>query len=75
MIVDDDDPVHLVGDPRRPLRKTRIRVIGDNARTGVGRRRCRHFEDPPLITLAIVAGLAHPDFLLEVEAVAVVPEE
>lgn len=30
--------------------------------------------DPPVITLAFVAGLAHPDFLLELEAVAVVPD-
>lgn len=31
--------------------------------------------DPPLVTVAFVAGLAHPDFLVELEAVAVVPEE
>lgn len=30
--------------------------------------------NPPLITGLIVAGLAHPDFLVEVDAVAVVPE-
>jgi enamine deaminase RidA (YjgF/YER057c/UK114 family) len=29
--------------------------------------------NPPLITAAIVAGLAHPQFLLEMDAVAVVP--
>jgi len=29
--------------------------------------------NPPLITGAIVAGLAHPQFLLEIEAMAVVP--
>ncbi len=29
--------------------------------------------DPPLITLAVVSALAQPDFLLELEAVAVVP--
>lgn len=28
---------------------------------------------PPAITFAYVAGLAHPDFLLEMEAIAVVP--
>lgn len=27
---------------------------------------------PPIVTAAIVAGLAHPDFLVEIEAVAVV---
>ena len=31
--------------------------------------------DPPTISVVFVAGLAHPDFLLEVEAVAVTPEE
>jgi enamine deaminase RidA (YjgF/YER057c/UK114 family) len=31
--------------------------------------------DPPVITLVYVPGLADPDFLLEMDAVAVVPEE
>ena len=31
--------------------------------------------NPPLISLLFVAGLANPDFLLEIEAIAVVPEE
>ena len=30
--------------------------------------------DPLLITLAVVSGLAQPDFLLELEAVAVIPD-
>jgi enamine deaminase RidA (YjgF/YER057c/UK114 family) len=30
--------------------------------------------NPPAITLVVVAGLAHPDFLVEIDAVAVVPE-
>ncbi len=30
---------------------------------------------PPAISVVFVSALAHPDFLLEVEAVAVVPEE
>jgi enamine deaminase RidA (YjgF/YER057c/UK114 family) len=29
--------------------------------------------NPPLITLHIVAGLAHPDYLAEIDAIAVVP--
>jgi enamine deaminase RidA (YjgF/YER057c/UK114 family) len=29
--------------------------------------------DPPVITAAVVKGLAHPDFLLEMDAIAVVP--
>ena len=31
------------------------------------------FPNPPLITVAMVSGLAQPDFLAELEAVAVVP--
>lgn len=31
--------------------------------------------NPPLISMLFVAGLANPDFLLEIEAIAVVPEE
>ena len=30
--------------------------------------------NPPTITVLFVAGLAHPDFLVELDAVAVVPE-
>jgi enamine deaminase RidA (YjgF/YER057c/UK114 family) len=30
--------------------------------------------NPPVITVAKVSGLAHPDFMAELEAVAVVPE-
>jgi enamine deaminase RidA (YjgF/YER057c/UK114 family) len=31
--------------------------------------------DPPLVTVVFVAGLAHPDFLVELEAIAVVPQD
>lgn len=30
--------------------------------------------NPPIVTVLIVAGLANPEFLVEIEAVAVVPE-
>ena len=30
--------------------------------------------NPPVITAAVVAGLAHPDFLVEMDAIAVVPD-
>lgn len=33
-----------------------------------------HRSNPPAITMAFVAGLANPDFLVEMDAVAVVPE-
>ena len=29
--------------------------------------------DPPAVTVALVAGLANPDFLIELDAIAVVP--
>jgi enamine deaminase RidA (YjgF/YER057c/UK114 family) len=32
-------------------------------------------QTPPTLSVLFVAGLAHPDFLLEVEATAVVPDE
>jgi enamine deaminase RidA (YjgF/YER057c/UK114 family) len=31
--------------------------------------------NPPTITFAFVAGLAHPDYLVEIDAIAVVPRE
>ena len=31
--------------------------------------------NPPLVTVLFVAGLANPDFLLEIEAIAVVPDD
>jgi len=34
----------------------------------------RNRQNPPLITLLYVAGLANPDFLVEMDAIAVVPE-
>jgi enamine deaminase RidA (YjgF/YER057c/UK114 family) len=40
----------------------------------VFRRMWAQRANPPVITAAMVAGLAHPDFLLELDAVAVVPE-
>ena len=30
--------------------------------------------DPPAISMMFVSGLAHPDFLLEMDAIAVIPE-
>jgi enamine deaminase RidA (YjgF/YER057c/UK114 family) len=30
--------------------------------------------NPPVITAAVVKGLAHPDFLVEIDAIAVVPD-
>jgi enamine deaminase RidA (YjgF/YER057c/UK114 family) len=33
-----------------------------------------HRPRPPLVTVLFVAGLANPEFLLEIEAIAVIPE-
>ena len=34
-----------------------------------------HRPSPPLVTVLIVAGLANPEFLLEIDAIAVIPED
>jgi enamine deaminase RidA (YjgF/YER057c/UK114 family) len=39
----------------------------------VFRREWGDRPDPPVITVAFVSGLAHPDFLVELDAMAVVP--
>lgn len=39
------------------------------------RRVLGELPNPPVISVVFVAALAHPDFLLEVDAIAVVPEE
>lgn len=37
--------------------------------------RLKYFTaEPPTSTLVVVSGLAHPDYLVEIEAVAVLPE-
>jgi enamine deaminase RidA (YjgF/YER057c/UK114 family) len=51
----------LAGQPLQPGFEVFQRVWGQRA-------------NPPVITAAMVAGLAHPDFLLELDAVAVLPE-
>ncbi len=37
------------------------------------RRAWGDLPNPPAITMAFVAGLANPDFLVEMDAIAVVP--
>ncbi len=49
------------GQPPQPAFELFQRVWGDR-------------PNPPAITLVFVLGLAHPDFLLEMDAVAVVPQ-
>ncbi len=50
------------GQPPQPAFEVFQRVWGDR-------------PNPPLITLLFVSGVAHPDYLMEIDAVAVVPEE
>jgi len=51
-------------------------VHGQDIRTGFGAYQATWGApaNPPLVTGAMVAALAHPDFLVEIEAIAVVPE-
>jgi enamine deaminase RidA (YjgF/YER057c/UK114 family) len=52
-------------------------VEGQDLRTGFGvfQQVWGDRPNPPLITGAFVKGLAHPDFLAEMDAIAVVPEQ
>jgi enamine deaminase RidA (YjgF/YER057c/UK114 family) len=51
-------------------------VAGQDLRAGFAafQRAWGGRPNPPTVTMAFVAGLAHPDFLVEIDAVAVVPE-
>jgi enamine deaminase RidA (YjgF/YER057c/UK114 family) len=51
----------VAGQPIQPAFEVFERVWGDRS-------------DPPLITGVFVSGLAQPEYLMELEAVAVVPE-
>ena len=51
----------LQGQPPRPAFEVFQRVWGNR-------------PNPPLITLLFVSGLAQPDYLMEIDAVAVVPQ-
>ena len=52
----------LQGQPSQPAYEVFQRVWGNRS-------------NPPLITLLFVSGLAQPDYLMEIDAVAVVPME
>lgn len=51
-------------------------VQGQSPRTGFEefQRVWGNRPNPPLVTVLFVAGLANPDFLIEMDAIAVVPE-
>lgn len=63
--------------PRHVVKWTIYAVQGQDVRTGLSafRRAWGEPKEPPIITVLFVSGLANPDFLAELEAVAVVPEE
>ncbi len=50
---------------------------GEDVRTGfsVFQKVWGERPNPPIITVLFVAGLANPDFLAELEAIAIIPEE
>ena len=52
-------------------------VQGQDLRLGfqASQKYLGHLANPPAITGLFVAALAHPDFLVEIDAVAFVPEE
>lgn len=66
-----------VGDakPEHIIKWTLLLVEGVSLQEGYAafQREWAGTPNPPAITAAFVAGLAHPDFLLEMDAVAVVP--
>jgi enamine deaminase RidA (YjgF/YER057c/UK114 family) len=66
----DAGPEHVV--------KLNILVVeGQDLRTGYGAFQAIWGElpNPPLVTVAVVPALAHPDFLAEIDAIAVVPDQ
>ena len=52
-------------------------VQGQNLYSGfqVSQKYLGHLENPPAISVLIVVGLANPDFLVEIDATAFIPEE
>lgn len=55
--------------------KTTVYLTDRDDRAAVGRVRRAYFaDDPPANTLLIVAGLADPRYLVEIDAIAVLPD-
>ena len=61
--------------PEHVIKWTVFIVDGQDFRSGYAafQRVWGDRADPPVITAAVVKGLAHPDFLVEIDAIAVVP--
>ena len=62
-------------EPEHVVKWTIFIVDGQDFRAGYAafQRVWGDRADPPVITAAVVKGLAHPDFLVEMDAIAVVP--
>ena len=63
--------------PEHVIKWNLLIVDGQSIEQGYGafQRAWGNRPNPPLITAAFVSGLAHPDFLVEMDAIAVVPLE
>ena len=61
--------------PEHVVKWNLLVVEGQDFRVGYAafRRVWGDRPNPPVITAAVVTGLAHPDFLVEMDAIAVVP--
>lgn len=64
-------------EPQHVIKWTIYVKQGEDVRTGFSafERVWGKPESPPIITVLFVSGLANPDFLAELEAIAIVPEE
>jgi enamine deaminase RidA (YjgF/YER057c/UK114 family) len=62
-------------EPEHVVKWNVLVVEGQDFRTGYAafRNVWGGLPNPPVITAAVVRGLAHPDFLVEMDAIAVVP--
>jgi enamine deaminase RidA (YjgF/YER057c/UK114 family) len=61
--------------PEHVVKWTVLVVEGHDVASGFAafRKVWGDLSDPPVITVAVVKGLARPDFLVEMDAIAVVP--
>ena len=65
--------VKSIGGTLNDIVKTTTYVTNINYAAGVRKAREERFPtNPPTSTLLVVAGLANPDFMIEIEAIAVV---